>query len=118
MHGSNLLCYVDLNIKWRLGGSGALQLLEPIHPDCLAQHNAENLLAEQVSNPLHVEQHPPTGCRLNLCHDLLQDSVAYAPPLLRLPESELLYLEAWRGKEAFGSRVAIPVSMLLQVGPE
>ena len=46
---------------------------------------------------------------------ILQDSVAYVPPLLQFADNEILYLEAWRGQNAIGSRIAITVSTLLQV---
>ena len=45
----------------------------------------------------------------------LQDSLAYRLPLLELPASNILHLEVWRKNGEVGSRIAIPVSMLLQV---
>ena len=48
VHGSNLLCHSDVTIRWRLGGFGALQTLDPIHPECLAEQYAEDLVAEKV----------------------------------------------------------------------
>ena len=49
VHGSYLLCYADVTLKWRIGGAGKLQGLDPIHPDRLADQHAAELLAEQVS---------------------------------------------------------------------
>ena len=49
MHGSYLLCYADVTLKWRIGGAGKLQGLDPIHPDRLADQHAAELLAEQVT---------------------------------------------------------------------
>ena len=49
VHGSYLLCYADVTLKWRIGGAGKLQGLDPIHPDRLADQHAAELLAEQVT---------------------------------------------------------------------
>ena len=62
VHGSYLLCYADVTLKWRVGGAGRLQQLDPIHPDRLADQHAADLLAEQV-NLLIVRCAAPRRCR-------------------------------------------------------
>ena len=45
----------------------------------------------------------------------VQDSVAVAPPELQHPDSDTLYLEAWRGLRPIGNSVNISVTSLLLV---
>ena len=47
VHGSNLLCHTDIELKWRV--ADALSTFTSVHPDELASKGALHLLAEKVS---------------------------------------------------------------------